>query len=84
MNACSDPGQPVNGDTMGDDFSVGAVVNHTCNIGFVLNGASQRECLLGGNWSEPLPTCIGKILVCMNTEYVVVCRNRLWGSWNTH
>ena len=60
MNDCSDPGRPENGNTIGDDTSVDAVVNHTCNIGFVLNGASERECLPSGNWSEPLPTCDGK------------------------
>jgi len=63
VNQCSDPGQPINGNTMGNNFSVGATVNHTCDVGYVLNGASQRECLLGGNWSAPLPICEGKILV---------------------
>jgi len=59
-NNCGDPGRPENGNTFGDGFSVGAVVNHTCNIGFALIGASERECLPSGNWSEPLPTCDGK------------------------
>ena len=47
------------------DTTLGAVVNHTCDDGFVLQGAVERECLSNGDWSEPLPTCVGKILVTM-------------------
>ena len=61
VNGCPNPGQPDNGNTIGDDFSVGATVNHTCNVGYVLDGESERECLPSGNWSDPLPTCNGKL-----------------------
>jgi len=61
VNNCDNPGRPENGNTFGDDFSVGAIVNHTCNVGYVLNGASERECLPSGNWSEPLPICDGML-----------------------
>ena len=57
---CGDPGTPNNGNTIRISTTFGSVVNHTCNVGFVLNGANQRECLESGNWSEPLPSCEGK------------------------
>ena len=61
---CGDPGIPVNGNTIGDDFTFGSVVNHTCNEGFVLDGAGQRQCIspdnITGMWSAPLPICNSK------------------------
>ena len=49
-------------DTLALDTSLGAVVNHTCDDGFVLQGAMERECLPSGEWSAPLPTCVGKMI----------------------
>ena len=57
---CDDPGEPVNGATSGTAVTVGSIVNHTCDEGFIINGASQRECLPTGMWSSPLPTCVSK------------------------
>lgn len=59
---CSDPGTPVNGNTFltATIITVGSVANHTCNTGFVLNGADQRVCLPTAVWSAPLPSCIGR------------------------
>jgi len=50
-------------DAMILDTSLGAVVNHSCIDGFVLQGAVERVCLPNGTWSEPLPDCIGKIII---------------------
>ena len=64
---CGDPGTPANGNTGGTlidgtlNTTLGAFVNHTCDDGFTLQGADERECLPSGEWSDPLPTCIGKI-----------------------
>ena len=60
MSDCGDPGRPINGNTSAVTFTIGSVVNHTCNEGFVLNGTSQRECLTNGSWSGSLPTCDSK------------------------
>ena len=66
---CGDPGTPFNGNTMGTLVTIGptdirglsttfgSVVNHTCNEGYRLVGAFERECLSNGSWSAPLPTC---------------------------
>ena len=59
---CGDPGVPQNGNTFVISVSVGSIVNHTCNIGYNLEGADQRECLSNGNWSELLPMCISKFI----------------------
>lgn len=61
VDTCGDPGVPANGNTIGTSFSVGSVVMHTCDSGFVLMGATERECLPDGRWSEPLPSCIGNL-----------------------
>jgi len=57
---CGDPGRPDNGNTIVTSTTVGSVVTHTCNDGFVLDGADQRECISAGMWSAPLPTCRSK------------------------
>ena len=51
---------PENGATSGTAVTIGSVVNHTCNVGFIINGANQRVCLPDGMWSTPLPTCLSK------------------------
>ena len=52
--------------------TLGAVVNHTCDEGFVLQGVIERECLLTGEWSEPLPTCVGKF-ANFNCNLILYC-----------
>ena len=59
---CGDPGTPSNGDTEGTVTTFGSIVNHTCNKGYELNGANERECLANGSWSAPLPSCDSKSL----------------------
>jgi len=61
---CGDTGRPDNGNTIGTSTTFGSVVTHTCNEGFVLVGANQRECIsadgITGMWSASLPTCNSK------------------------
>ena len=59
---CGDPGIPQNGSTTATTTTFGSIVNHTCNTGYDLIGANQRECLSNGSWSEPLPMCISKFI----------------------
>ena len=62
VDRCDDPGVPLNGNSFFTSTNVGSIVNHTCNTGYNLNGASQRECLSNAQWSEPLPMCISKLI----------------------
>ena len=57
---CGYPGKPSNGDTMVTVTTFGSIVNHTCNEGYELIGANERECLANGSWSAPLPSCQSK------------------------
>ena len=57
VDNCMEPGVPTNGQTFGNSTNVGSIVNHTCDEGYVINGANQRECLLDVTWSAPLPRC---------------------------
>jgi len=61
---CGDPGRPDNGNTIRTSITFGSTVAHTCNEGFVLDGADHRECIsldgITGMWSPPLPTCNSK------------------------
>jgi len=63
VDRCDDPGEPDNGGTIvgGGGLSVGEAVDHTCEDGFVLVGAVRRVCQPDGQWSEPLPSCVGKL-----------------------
>ena len=57
VSDCGDPGAPIDGNTIGNSFIFGSIINHTCDLGFVINGSNQRECLGNGSWSGSLPTC---------------------------
>ena len=87
---CGEPGTPTNGNTMGTLINItstdvvtlalsttfGSLVNHTCDEGFRLIGATLRECLANGNWSAPLPTCECKQLYyCLQIWYLQLMDN---------
>ena len=65
---CGDPGTPSNGDTEGTVTTFGSIVNHTCNEGYVLIGANERECLANESWSAPLSSCDSKSLYVRNVH----------------
>ena len=45
MIVCGDPGTPDNGATSVTDTTIGSLANHTCDDGYLLEGAIQRVCL---------------------------------------
>ena len=57
---CGDPGVPVHGIRLGDEFTVGSVVRFSCEPGYVLKGSSERTCLSNGTWLGTQPECHGK------------------------
>ena len=61
---CGDPGIPVNGYTMGNDFTYGSTVTFSCDIGYELQGNKTALCQADGQWNATIPTCV--IVTCGN------------------
>ncbi|XP_068695178.1 sushi, von Willebrand factor type A, EGF and pentraxin domain-containing protein 1-like isoform X1 [Montipora foliosa] len=53
---CSDPGTPLNGNRLGDDFSDGQMIAFSCDANFSLVGAPVVFCV-AGQWNATMPTC---------------------------
>ncbi|XP_016400283.1 CUB and sushi domain-containing protein 1-like, partial [Sinocyclocheilus rhinocerous] len=54
---CGDPGIPVHGIRLGEEFTVGSIVRFSCEPGYVLKGSSERTCLANGSWVGIQPEC---------------------------
>ncbi|TSK31427.1 CUB and sushi domain-containing protein 2 [Bagarius yarrelli] len=61
---CGDPGVPVHGIRLGEQFSVGNVVRFSCEPGYVLRGSLERTCLANGTWLGTQPEC--QVVSCGN------------------
>ena len=57
---CGDPGVPVHGIRLGEEFTVGSVVRFSCEPGYVLKGSPERTCLANGTWLGTQPECHGE------------------------
>uniref|UniRef100_A0AAY4DQL8 CUB and Sushi multiple domains 2 n=1 Tax=Denticeps clupeoides TaxID=299321 RepID=A0AAY4DQL8_9TELE len=57
MGVCGDPGVPVHGIRLGEEFMVGSVVRFSCEPGYILKGSSDRTCLSNGSWVGTQPEC---------------------------
>eukprot|EP00117_Sycon_ciliatum_P048173 scpid2370/ scgid5761/ Sushi, von Willebrand factor type A, EGF and pentraxin domain-containing protein 1; CCP module-containing protein 22; Polydom; Selectin-like osteoblast-derived protein; Serologically defined breast cancer antigen NY-BR-38 len=55
---CANPGQPANGERIGDDFTIGAEIRYRCDNGFELVGESLRTCEPSGVFSGSSPSCV--------------------------
>ena len=65
---CKAPGNPENGHSSGEIYTVGAEVTFSCEEGYQLNGTTKVTCLESGEWSHPIPNCEGmfsKFPTCM-------------------
>ena len=57
---CGDPGTPVHGIRLGEEFAVGSMVRFSCEPGYGLAGSSlERTCLANGTWTGTQPECHG-------------------------
>uniref|UniRef100_A0A670YQB1 CUB and Sushi multiple domains 1 n=1 Tax=Pseudonaja textilis TaxID=8673 RepID=A0A670YQB1_PSETE len=65
---CGHPGNPLHGVTNGSEFNLNDVVNFTCNMGYLLQGASRAQCRSNGQWSSSLPTC--QVVNCSDPGFV--------------
>ncbi|XP_028910838.1 sushi, von Willebrand factor type A, EGF and pentraxin domain-containing protein 1 isoform X8 [Ornithorhynchus anatinus] len=54
---CKDPGNPENGHSFGEIFSVGSEVTFSCEEGYQLMGVSKLTCLESGEWNHLIPYC---------------------------
>ena len=54
---CPDPGTPNNGHQNSSNFSYGASISFTCNVGYELSGNSVIICEGGKKWNGSIPTC---------------------------
>lgn len=68
---CGDPGIPVHGIRLGEEFTVSSVVRFSCEPGYVLKGSPERTCLANGTWLGIQPECHGKGLANIKTVLTV-------------
>ncbi|KAI4818313.1 hypothetical protein KUCAC02_011657, partial [Chaenocephalus aceratus] len=61
---CGDPGTPVHGIRLGEDFTVGSAVRFSCEPGYLLKGSPERTCLTNGTWLGTQPEC--HVMSCGN------------------
>ncbi|XP_032436521.1 CUB and sushi domain-containing protein 2 [Xiphophorus hellerii] len=61
---CGDPGVPVHGIRLGDEFTVSSVVRFSCEPGYVLKGSPERTCFSNGTWMGTQPEC--HVISCGN------------------
>ena len=54
---CGDPGVPVHGYKIGENYWAGEMVAFACDAGYHLEGPTNRLCLENGHWSNVVPTC---------------------------
>ena len=58
---CGDPGIPDNGGIRYVDTLEDSVANYSCNLGYRLDGDSQRVCQSNAMWSGAVPNCIREL-----------------------
>ena len=61
---CSDPGVPLNGHRIGENFTFSSSVMYMCSTGYNLIGHSALTCKGNGSWDGPVPTC--ETVTCSN------------------
>lgn len=57
---CGDPGVPVHGIRLGEEFTAGSIVYFSCEPGYMLKGSPERTCQANGTWLGTQPECHGK------------------------
>lgn len=55
--SCSRLPRPENGNVWWNSTIFNSIASYSCNVGFVLNGVSQRVCQASGYWSNRPPLC---------------------------
>ena len=55
--SCPQPGDVLNGDIVGENFTFGAQIRYECQEGHLLVGAASRKCQADGLWDGEKPRC---------------------------
>ena len=58
--SCGHLGHPPKGRVTTSGYSVGSTATYSCEVGYALEGESERECLVTGEWSGNEPVCTGE------------------------
>lgn len=58
---CKAPGNPENGHSSGEIYTVGAEVTFSCKEGYQLMGANKITCSESGEWNHLIPHCEGML-----------------------
>ncbi|XP_067112326.1 CUB and sushi domain-containing protein 2 [Osmerus mordax] len=61
---CGDPGIPVHGIRLGEEFSVSSMVRFSCEPGYILTGSPERTCQPNSTWTGTQPEC--QVISCGN------------------
>lgn len=56
------PPLPKNGNAKYNGTYYSAMLNYTCDGGYLLLGNATSECQLNGKWSGFVPVCAGKVV----------------------
>ncbi|XP_077500331.1 sushi, von Willebrand factor type A, EGF and pentraxin domain-containing protein 1-like isoform X2 [Amblyomma americanum] len=56
---CPPPPAPVHGVASFSATSMGSVATYSCDQGHAVHRATTRRCLASGEWSHPIPVCLG-------------------------
>ena len=77
---CKAPGDPENGHSYGETYTVGAEVTFSCEEGYQLMGVTKITCLGSGEWSHLIPYCEGMcskftMFVALGSTRDLKCRN---------
>ncbi len=59
---CAGLDNPTNGVVVLSGVAVGSTADYSCDVGYELDGVSQRMCQMDREWSGVAPTCEGTYL----------------------
>lgn len=62
---CGSADKKVNTTIVGNDKSVGAVIEYKCPVDYVIIGDRNRTCTSDGFWSGQAPSCMCKYLLTL-------------------
>ena len=78
--SCGRLGHPPKGRVTTSGYSVGSTAVYSCEVGYALEGESERECLVTGEWSGNEPVCTGEHIIVASFPGLQSQLTR-WKAW---